>query len=440
MLLSIKILFVFIISGSYLQAKDTLFIEDAVKQLLENNFAVRISQMNSEIAENNVTMGNAGMLPSVDANASFTHNVQDIQTQVRIGEQGGPVPTNTTNASISKNTVAGAQLSWTLFDGMNMFLSYDRLKILEEKSQIELQIAMQNMIRQFYAVYYQAVTLKKNLIAARQTVEISKERLDKLREKENFGAALKLEVLRAKVDLNADSTDLLQLQLNYDNAKRDIYYLLGNTIYEDFEINPEIELDEIPDERTLRQSTLKSNTSINQALANKEVSVYDKRRIQSTMFPRINFNMGYNFSRQQSDGGFLLLNQTDGLSVGVNAQVNLFNGFQTRTQVQNAEIIKMMNDVTIEQIRAQIAMEFDKTIQNYNQSLQILNKEIENRETASLSFQRSQELYELGQITSLELREAQRNLLLSEFRLNSAQFQVKIAETELLLLSSKLID
>lgn len=435
----IKILAFFIIGNSLFAANDTLFIDDAVKSLLNNNFTIRLSRKNVEIADNNAHPGNAGMLPTVDANASFSHNIQDVKTQINFGNPNASEP-NVTKGSITKNTVAGVQMNWTLFDGLNMFISYDRLKLLKGKSEIDLQIAVQNMIRQFYSVYFQAVTMKKNLIAANESVQISLDRLNKLKTKEELGAAVKLEVLKAQVDLNTDSTNLLQAQLGYNNAKRDIAQLLGYGQYKDFEVQDNISIKEIEDQNILRKNTLDNNSSINQALKSKEISIFDKRRIQSSLFPRIIFNMGYNYNKQESNGGFLLLNQSDGLSIGVSAQMNLFNGLQTTTQIQNAEIAKLMNDISVEQIKSQIAMQFEKTWQNYSFSKEILNKETENLSTAKLNYDRTYDLYQLGQITSLELREAQRNLLLSEYRLNNSEYQVKLAETELLLLSNKLLN
>jgi outer membrane protein TolC len=48
------------------------------------------------------------------------------------------------------------------------------------------------------------------------------------------------------------------------------------------------------------------------------------------------------------------------------------------------------------------------------------------------------ERFRLGTISSLELREAQRSFLESENRLINAEFEAKVAETELLRLSGEL--
>lgn len=432
------IIYLIFFSISSIIAKDTLTINDAIKIALEKNFSIRISKKNLEIADNNVSYGAAGMLPTLNANGSFTHSITDIENQVSFG--GAPSEPQITEGSISKNYSAGVQMNWTIFDGLNMYVTYDRYEALKEKSEIKLQIAMQNLIRQLITVYYQAITIQNNLDAAKESIDISIDRLNRLKNKERFGAAINLEVSRAEVDLNTDSTNYLQLELALSNTMRNINFLLGNKNNEDYILQNSISLNSLNSYENLKTQTFKNNTSINAAIKNKEISTYDKRRIVSTLLPRINLNAGYNYSRQESDGGFLTLNAQDGFNIGVTASINLFNGMQTRTQIQNAEIVEMINDISIEQIKAQIAMNFDNAYENYQKSIEILNKEKENIVTAQKNFQRTEDLYKLGQVTSLELREAQRNLLLSRYRLNNAKYQTKLAETELLILSSNILN
>jgi outer membrane protein TolC len=65
--------------------------------------------------------------------------------------------------------------------------------------------------------------------------------------------------------------------------------------------------------------------------------------------------------------------------------------------------------------------------------------EKENVETAELNVQRAREQLKLGQITSVEFRQAQLNLLASKNRINSAQFNLKKAEYQLIRLSGGLV-
>ena len=68
------------ITLTYAQQADTLTIKQAIKIGLENNFALRIANNELEIAKNNNTLGNAGFLPTITADAALNKRVQDNKT------------------------------------------------------------------------------------------------------------------------------------------------------------------------------------------------------------------------------------------------------------------------------------------------------------------------------------------------------------------------
>ena len=52
-------------------AQDTLTLSQAIKIGLEKNFSIRLARNSYSIAKNNNTLGNAGMLPWVEANGGW---------------------------------------------------------------------------------------------------------------------------------------------------------------------------------------------------------------------------------------------------------------------------------------------------------------------------------------------------------------------------------
>ena len=53
-----------------ISAQELLTLEEAVRQGLEQNFEVRLAQNDQLVSTNNNSVGNAGMLPTVDVVAS----------------------------------------------------------------------------------------------------------------------------------------------------------------------------------------------------------------------------------------------------------------------------------------------------------------------------------------------------------------------------------
>ncbi|MDL2257369.1 TolC family protein, partial [Bacteroidales bacterium OttesenSCG-928-I14] len=91
------------------KAQEVYDLQKAIETGLENNYEIRIVRNEQEISDNNASIGNAGMLPTVDLTAAYTGNNNNVDNNFNQG----------LNAGISMN--------WTLFDGLKMQTEYSRL-------------------------------------------------------------------------------------------------------------------------------------------------------------------------------------------------------------------------------------------------------------------------------------------------------------------------
>ncbi len=431
------IILIFINSNLLFSQNKTVTLEQALLQALEKNYSIQIVKKTTEIASNNVSIGNAGMLPKIDAAAGGSYSKSDLDIVIAAG---GP-PQNITKAgNTSKSYNASIDLNWTLFDGFAMFISYNKFEELRDKSSIELQITIENMFRNIINTYFEGLKLQERLNILKENLQISRNRLQRIKDKAELGAALKVEVYKAEVDFNIDSSAYLQTQLAYGNILRNFNYLLGNNLEEQIKFDNQIEIDTNLSFDELLQLTLNKNSSINKAIEEKTISELDYEMINSQYYPRIMFKTGYSYTKQENDGGFILSNQSNGFSIGLNAVWNLYDGEKTSIQSQNAKINVLINELKYKDIEKQLNLNFINSYNNYKQKIQILDIEKNNLKSAQANFERSLDLYNLGQLTSIEFREAQINLMNAKNRINEALYSLKIAQTDLLILSGKLFE
>ena len=76
----------------------------------------------------------------------------------------------------------------------------------------------------------------------------------------------------------------------------------------------------------------------------------------------------------------------------------------------------------------------------YRNSRTILALQERNLRSAELNFQRTEQLFNLGQVTTTTFREAQLNLIRSRNNISSAKYTAKIAELRLMQLAGQLLD
>src|SRR6478609_4432859 len=153
-------------------AQELLTLENAVKIALENNYEIKIADNNLKINETNVAIGNAGMLPSVNAVATDNNSTMNT-TQTK---SDGTV-VNLKNAK-NTNLSYGVDLNWTIFDGMKMFAKYDQLKEIQNLSDAQRKMTIINKVSSVNSVYFDLIQEQQQLTDLDSTITISQKRLE----------------------------------------------------------------------------------------------------------------------------------------------------------------------------------------------------------------------------------------------------------------------
>ena len=432
--LNILLLLVLITSfNSLVFSQENLSLEDAVKIALKNNYSINIARNESKIADNNSNIGNAGFLPSVDASGSYIKSNNDTKQEYFDGR------TVDRNGAKSTNLNAGVDLNWTIFDGLGMFANIDMLKemnrIGEDNFRAEVEINLADVIE----TYYNLIREKQVLVVLNQAIEISQERVRIAESKKDVGTGSKFDLRQAQVDLNEDRSNLLKEELTYEQLKVNLNQLMGRDVSNDFNVADTILVDKKLNLDDLKNRMLEKNTTLQIAKKNQNLAEINLRLARAELFPRISLVGGYDYTKSESEAGFIKSNNNYSLSYGVSANLNLFNGLNTRRKIENAEIGIENSQLTYDQTKTGVEANLLNTYKKYLNSLQLVQLEEENLKVALESVDIALEKLKLGNITPLEFRETQRKLINAKSRLVSAQYDAKSAETELLRISGQLI-
>lgn len=414
-----------------LYSQTNLSLQDAVEKTLQNNFNIQMVKKDLQIADNNVSYGNAGFLPTLDAAASYRFSAEDSETKTSQGTFPG-------NDNQVTNRSASVTLGWTLFDGFAMFARYDRFEELENLNKIALQLEMETRLQELFNTYYQINMLDKSIALLEETLKFSQERLDFLKASNQYGATTGTEVLRAEVDYNTDNSNLKRQKVQRNTSINRLKYIMGEINDASYNLTSNIEIDELSDYNKLKEMAFERNSTIQQAMKNREISEYDEKIIEAAYYPNIRLNTGYSYSVQESDKGFILESSNQGYNATLSASWNLFSGFQTWIADQNTEILQEKQDLFIQSIRALIEMNLMTNYQSYSDLKEILDLEVKNLKTANENFERSKSMFKYGTINSLDLRQSQINLLATEQRIVNLKYEIKTFETMILMLSGQL--
>ena len=132
-------------------AQEIISLETAVKVALENNYEIKIASNNSLINATNVTVGNAGMLPTVAATITDNNRVQNSSQTLQNGT------TNSLDNAKNNSLNYGVNLDWTVFDGFKMFAKLDQLKELQKMGEAQLKQTILTKISAESSKYFDLV-------------------------------------------------------------------------------------------------------------------------------------------------------------------------------------------------------------------------------------------------------------------------------------------
>ncbi|MDB5032874.1 MAG: outer membrane protein TolC [Chlorobi bacterium] len=419
-------------AGISLHAQEVLTLERAIELARKSNYANRRADNDLAIARNNNTLGNAGYLPKLDINAGYTGGISNINQRLSTGEI-----VDKSGASNGSAT-AGLGVTWTAFDGFRMGALRDRLTGQVALVEANQRGTDETTTSQVIKAYYDIVQQQKVLGVLQRGVALSEERVKNVELKYQVGENSKRELLQAKVDLNADRSAMLKQEATLANSRTTLNQVLARNEDQNFSVTDTIPLTENFDYASLRLEAIAANSRIQAARVGRDLAQTDLRIANAARYPKVGLLLGYNLLQANTQTGSVASNTNFGLTYGLTASMNLYDGLNTEREAENARIAIASSDITYDEAVKSLDADLARAYKNYTNRLQVVALERDNLGIARENLDLAMERYKVGVLIPLELREAQAAYISAESRLVSAQYDAKQAETDLLRLSGRL--
>lgn len=409
--------------------------KQAVSLALENNYSIKLVNTDVEVAKNNAGILNSGYLPTLTGNAGATFDRDNTEATFADGR------VTVLNGAESSRYNASVDLNYTLFDGLGRAYNYKQLKETQKLTELQARETIENTIIQLFTIYYNVAERIENTDAISQTLAISKDRLTRAAYQFDYGQNTKLEVLNAEVDINNDSISLMNSEQQLRNFKRDLNLVLGNTLSENFNVDTKVEFNTLYDKNALLEKAKANNINLLQVEKNIAINTLGVKSENSAYLPTIGLIGSYGWNKNNNNAAaFVATSVNTGLSGGLNLRWDLFDGGSTITRVKNAKINLEAQNIQKEQLQVTIERDFNNAWDDYQNKLEIYRLQEDNIKTAANNFLRTQEKFKLGQINSIEFRQAQLNLLNAELIRNSAKYLAKVSELQILQISGEVLN
>lgn len=394
---------------------------------LENNYKLKISRNEETVRSNNATAANAGYLPVVNATAGYDGSYGGSQSKRR---SDGTVTRQP--SALDHGLQVGINAEWTVFDGFKIQANYSRLQELKRQGATRTRLDIEDYVATLTGEYYNLIQQKIRMRNLRNAVKLSRERLRIVLERYSIGSASRLDLQQAQVDFNADSAQSLKQYELLATSRIRLYKLMAvKDMNSELSIQDStIEVDTSLSHDTLLASTMRLNADLLDSKHDIRLAQLDYKATMSRDYPYVKLNAGYNYRHNSYGSASDTQRSTWGADFGVTVGYKLFDGNRTRER-RNARLNIDNADLARLQLEQSLRSDLADLWQAYKNNLRLLSLERENLITAQENHYIAHERYMLGDLSGIEMREAQQSLLDAEERILVAQYNTKLCEISL---------
>jgi len=378
----------------------TITFSDAIRIALEQNTAIRQAKNTAALNSAAVTQQKLAFLPnlSLSANTAQDYGRNFNQSEGRIVDQ----TTNSMNAGLSSSV--------TLFDGLKNVASLKSAKLDEQAGEQDLTRAKQTVVFTVASNFLSLVSQQEQLrvqqenLTAQETLEKQIDQFVKagsrpvsdLYQQQATVASARAAVVTTRNAVELAKVDLIQtLQLD----PRGTYDFRAPSVGSTVPADPHFNLDSLLDRAFAQRADLDAQES------RVDAAQQDVKAASASKWPSISLNAGYNSGvSSASDASFLdQLNQRRGGSIGIGVSIPLFDRGNTQVATERAQIQAENARLALASQRQQVALEVRRAYLDYQASREQFAAAEAQQRAAELAVSTTQQRYQVGAATLVEL-------------------------------------
>jgi outer membrane protein len=389
-------------------SQEKLSLEQAIQIALNKNSTLRQSTNNIEGYESNIQAAWGNFLPTLGVGASWDWTKSDVEGIGTVIVGGIPIPSVATT-STTRNYQANVSSNWTLFDGLSNFANLSQSENDLQSAQLSLQRLKQDIVFQTMAFYYDIINTKKLLEVNQDDLKWNEKNLETIRERNRLGAATLADLYQQEVSTGSAELQIITTKNQLETDINDLLFYLGLDVFDEYTF-----LDTFTDEEMeiLNTDLLRDFENIselvNQAM-NRRLDYKSAQLNLESAMDGVTIAQSGHWPSLTASGIYLWrgddlsnLDASRTLSAGLTLSFPLFLGWSVSNRVQFAEVDMKNSEIQLNDLERNIKRQI--------------------------------------QANFLDLKAAQKALLVSENNVNAAEQNLKIEEEKYSLGSGKLLD
>ncbi|WP_162231197.1 TolC family protein [Sunxiuqinia dokdonensis] len=407
-----------------LQAQQTWDLQKCINYALENNIQIRQQSINTDYYGNELQQAKNNRLPSLNGGLSNSFNF------------GRSLQYDNTYADYNSNQTGGnLSANMTLWNGFILQKSINKADLDLKAALSDLQKAKDDIMLYIAAAYLEILFTQELVQVAEDQMAVTKMQIDRTNKLVEAGSLAKGSLLEIEAQLASEELNLVNQQNALQLAYLNLYQLLELPATEQFKIEDPV-LPVVKANGTLLNSMDIFRTAVGfrpevksaeyRLGSYKEQVAIAKGNLYPSLTIGADYYNSYNNKYEDFNGDKIpfsdQLKSNERYGVGVNLSIPIFRKGQVRTQIKNAELQVMNQELELQSTKNVLRKDIEQAYTNAVAALKkymASNKAVESMQEA---FRYTEEKFNVGMVNTVEYNQSKNNLARAKSDLAQAKY------------------
>lgn len=316
--------------------------------------------------------------------------------------------------------------SWTIFDGLRTFHTYEAASLSEQAAQLDLERIILQIENETRLKYFQALGAQLLAEVAEQNIKTLQDHYKRTQELLTHGQATKFDLLRVKVQLSEAFPEKSSADDNAIIARRNLAQVMGLSDDPTPLVSKlaEPQRGAIPTEIRFEPQ---ARADVQAIIDRAESSAKLHAAVLSTWLPSLTFAYQYQFYNVTSTDSVFSLPYSNAHMFMLNFTWNLFDGGASFSRQKQSFYRQQQAEAQAHALTIAAPNEFETFRRRYNTQVDLFHARKESIDTAEESLRLAKIGYEAGTRTSSDVLDAELDLFRA--RAGAVRAQVEAAES-----------
>ncbi|MBK7141550.1 MAG: TolC family protein [bacterium] len=422
-------LFAVVLFGSVAQAA-VLTLDDAIDMALKNRSSIIAARGSEELAKAGKRAALGAFLPKIDASYDWYKNKYTNQKFEGPDSSGTLVDGEYPDVTLTNKSLGfGGRISFTLPDAVLGYLAAKEDAVV---AGLDVISSEQDLILAVKTRYYAYLAAEQNIGVQEEAVKRSEEQLKLIQSRFELGSAAKSDVLKQRVQYGNDKLNLLQARNSVISTKASLSYTIGLDPTQEHQFSTEY---------IVREYAGSLDEALQYGFAHSPDLLAQERNIKAAKLrltdsktdylPKFSPLLSYGYGKDWTENGGSSWESGTTMTYGFALTWNIFDGFQREQNVTARRVAFNNAKASAADARNLTASDIKSTYLEIEQLREQKKVSQENVDAATEDLKITQEKYNLGAATILDLLNAQVSLKQAQVSLIQADFDLNLSVSRL---------